>query len=79
MPASTTARVLTVEDDPIAEHHHIRLAIEAMLRENRTEREIVAAVRSMTGEPRPAGEQRAVRRRGVARLRDPFSRGARNG
>jgi CheY-like chemotaxis protein len=36
-----------------AEHHHIRVVIESMLRENRTEKEIIAVVDSMTGAARP--------------------------
>jgi hypothetical protein len=43
--------------------------IEAMLRENRTEEEIVAVVRSMTGEPASPGERVPVFRRYAAWLR----------
>jgi CheY-like chemotaxis protein len=60
-------RRLDVERD--AHHHHIRIMIEAMLRENRTEEEIVAVVRSMTGEPPPPGERVPVFRRYAAWLR----------
>jgi len=49
-----TTRRLEAERD--ADHHFIRVTIEAMLRENRTEKEIIAVVRSMTGEPAPPGE-----------------------
>jgi CheY-like chemotaxis protein len=60
-------RRLDVERD--AHHHHIRIMIEAMLRENRTEEEIVAVVRSMTGEPASPGERVPVFRRYAAWLR----------
>ncbi len=40
-----------LEAERAADHHHIRIAIEAMLRENRSEKEITAVVRRMTGEP----------------------------
>ncbi len=53
-----------------AEHHYIRCVIEAMLREHRTEREILAVVRSMTGEPPPSGRGTGVLRRSVAWWRD---------
>jgi len=60
-------RRLEVERD--AHQHHMRIMIEAMLRENRTEKEIIAVVRSMTGEPAPPGELSAALRRGAAWLR----------
>jgi CheY-like chemotaxis protein len=52
-----------------ADDHHVRAAIERMLRENRTEREIVAAVCRMTGEPVPPGELAVALRRVAAWLR----------
>jgi CheY-like chemotaxis protein len=60
-------RRLEAERD--AEHHYIRITIEAMLRENRSEKEIIAVVRSMTGEPVPPGELSAALRRCAAWLR----------
>jgi CheY-like chemotaxis protein len=60
-------RRLDLERD--AEHHYIRIAIEAMLRENRSEKEIVAAVCRMTGEPVPPGELSVAFRRCTAWLR----------
>ncbi|MDX6439011.1 MAG: two-component system, response regulator PdtaR [Gaiellaceae bacterium] len=56
-----------------AEHHSIRVVIESMLREHRTEEEILAVVHSMTGESAPPGELSAALRRVVARLRGLFS------
>lgn len=67
----TTARL---DAEREAEHHYIRVVIEAMLRENRTEREVIAVVRSMTGEPAPPTELTAVLRRCAAGLRDLSSR-----
>jgi CheY-like chemotaxis protein len=58
-----------LEAERDAEHHYIRVMIEAMLRENRTEKEIIAVVRSMTGEPAPPGELSAALRRCAAWLR----------
>jgi CheY-like chemotaxis protein len=55
-----------------AEHHHIRAVIEAMLRENRTEEEIVAVVYSMTGEQAPPGALCAALRHAAAWLRGLF-------
>lgn len=52
-----------------AEHHYIRVTIEAMLRENRTEQEIIAVVRRMTGEPAPPGKLAAALRRCAAWMR----------
>ena len=60
-------RRLEAERD--ADHHYIRITIEAMLRENRAEKEIIAVVRSMTGEPAPPGELSAALRRRAAWLR----------
>jgi two-component system, response regulator PdtaR len=57
-----------------AEHDYIRVVIEAMLREHRSEDEILAVVWSMTGEPPPPGRFSAVLRGGVARLRGVLSR-----
>ena len=57
-----------------AEHHYVRIAIEAMQRENRTEQEIIAVVCGMTGEPAPPGALTAVLRRGADRLRDLATR-----
>lgn len=54
-----------------AQQDHIRVRIEAMLRESRTEREIVAMVRSITGEPAPPGKISLALRRCVAWLRGP--------
>ena len=54
-----------------AEHDHIRVTIEAMVRENRTEREILAVVRSITGEPAPPSELSLALRRCAAWLRGP--------
>jgi CheY-like chemotaxis protein len=62
-----STRRLEAERD--AEHHYIRITIEAMLRENRTEKEIIAVVRSMTGEPAPPGELSATFGRCAAWLR----------
>lgn len=59
MPARTAARAPAGE----AERRHILVAIESMLRENRTESEIVEAVRSMTGEPAPVAPEGSPRRR----------------
>ena len=53
-----------------ADHHYARVRIEAMLRENRTEKEIVAAVYSMMGESPPRGELSGRLRRCLAWLRD---------
>lgn len=52
-----------------AQQDHIRVRIEAMLRENRTEKEILAMVRSITGEPAPPGELSLALRRCAAWLR----------
>ena len=52
-----------------ADHHHVRVVIETMLRANHTERAIVAAVRRMTAEPRPAGELSTALRTSAAWLR----------
>lgn len=52
-----------------AEHHRVRITIESMLRENRSEREILAVVRSMTGEPAPPGELAVALRRCATWLR----------
>lgn len=57
-----------------AEHHYIRVRIEAMLREDRTEQEIIAVVRSMTGEPAPPNALVALLRRCTAWLRDRSAR-----
>ena len=57
-----------------AEHGYIRVVIEAMLRENRPEEEIVAVVWSMTGEQPPPGKLSAAFRAGASRLRGVFSR-----
>ena len=57
-----------------AEHDYIRVVIEAMLRENRPEEEIVAVVWSMTGEHPPPGKLSAAFRAGASRLRGVFSR-----
>jgi response regulator NasT len=62
-----TTRRLEAERD--ADHHYIRITIEAMQRENRSEKEIIAVVRSMTGEPAPPGELSAALRRCAAWLR----------
>jgi len=59
-----TTRKLEAERE--AEHHRIRITIEAMLRENRSEKEIIAIVRSMTGEPTPPGKLSAALRRRAA-------------
>ena len=64
--ALTTSRL---DAEREAEHHHVRVVIEAMLRDHRTEREIVAAVRSMTGEPAPPALFTALVRRCAAWLR----------
>lgn len=52
-----------------AEHDYIRVRIEAMLRENRTEKEILAMVRSVTGEPAPPSGLSLALRRSAAWLR----------
>ncbi len=57
-----------------AEDHYVRIAIEAMLRENRSEKEIVAAVCRMTGEPVPPGELSVALRRSAAWLRGLLQR-----
>ena len=57
-----------------AEHDYIRVVIEAMLRDNRPEDEIVAVVRSMTGEQPPPGRLATALRGGAARLRVVLSR-----
>jgi CheY-like chemotaxis protein len=57
-----------------AEHDYIRAVIEAMLRENRSEEEILAVVWSMTGEQPPPGKFSVVLRAGAVRLRGLFSR-----
>ena len=44
-----------LDEERAAELHSIRCTIEAMLREHRSEQEIVAVVRSMTGEAPPPG------------------------
>jgi CheY-like chemotaxis protein len=65
-------RNLALEQE--AEHHYIRVVIEAMLREHRSEEEIVAVVRSMTGEQPPPGRFWTALRAGATRLRGLFSR-----
>jgi CheY-like chemotaxis protein len=60
-------RQLDAERD--AEHRYVRVVIESMLREHRTEEEILAVVYSMTGEPAPPGEASTALRRGAAWLR----------
>jgi response regulator NasT len=57
-----------------AEHDYIRVVIESMLRDNRSEREILAVVWSMTGEQPPPGRFANVLRVGAAWLRGLFSR-----
>jgi hypothetical protein len=52
-----------------ADHHHVRVVIETMLRANHTEKAIVAAVRRLTVEPRPAGALSTALRAGAAWLR----------
>jgi CheY-like chemotaxis protein len=58
-----------LETERDADHHHIRIAIEAMLRENRSEREITAVVHRMLGEPAPRGDVSPALRRCAAWLR----------
>ena len=61
-----------LEAEREADQHHIRIAIETMLRENRSEREITAVVRHMNGEPAvPDALSRALGRltSAIARLR----------
>jgi CheY-like chemotaxis protein len=72
----TTSRLAAERE---AEHHYIRIAIETMLREHRTEKEVVAVVRSMTGEPAPPTRLTVVLHRCAAWLRGLFSRTGRNG
>jgi FixJ family two-component response regulator len=56
------------EADRNAHHDRIRVMIEAMLGANRTEKEIVAAVHSMTGDPQPVEGLSAAIRLGARRL-----------
>jgi CheY-like chemotaxis protein len=65
--ALTTSRL---DAEREAEHHHVRIAIEAMVRENRPEKEIDRVVRRMMGEPAPPTAPAAALRRGAAWLRD---------
>jgi len=58
-----------LEAEREAEHHYIRIVIESMLREHRTQKEVIAVVRSMTGEPAPPNGLTLVLRRGAAWLR----------
>ena len=57
-----------------AEHARIRSMIESMLRANRTEKEIIAAVHSMTGEAMPPGEISTALRGCAAWLQNLLSR-----
>lgn len=52
-----------------AQQDQLRVRIETMLRENRTEKEILAVVRSITGEPAPPSKLSVALRRCVTRLR----------
>ena len=82
-PFSATGLVETLRDvlatrrlalEREAEHDYIRAVIEAMLRENRSEEEVLAVVWSMTGEQPPPGKFATALRRGAARLWRVFSR-----
>jgi CheY-like chemotaxis protein len=55
-----------------AEHHYIRVVIESMLREHRTEEEIIAVVDSMTGGPARPRDLSSAPRRVAAWLRGLF-------
>ena len=65
-------RRLEAERD--ADHHYIRITIETMIRENRTEKEIIAVVHSMTGVPAPPGELSTALRRCADWLRSLLKR-----
>ena len=66
------ARRLRAERD--ADHHQIRCAIETMIREHRTEQEIIAAVHRMTGAPGPPNELLTALRRCAGWLRGRVQR-----
>lgn len=52
----------TLDVEREAEHQYIRVVIESMLREHRSEKEILAVVRTMTGESAPGTLSSALRR-----------------
>ena len=57
-----------------AEHDSIRVMIENMLRANHSEKEIIAAVHRMTGDPIPPGGLSTALRRGAAWLQSLLQR-----
>jgi response regulator NasT len=65
--SALAAQSLAVERQ--ADQDHIRVTIEAMVREHRSEDEILAVVRSITGEPAPPGKLSVALRRCAVWLR----------